>query len=82
MKTIAAAVASTENKIRIYNITAKGAFNAVLNREIHRVRNVDISKLEMVFTDGSILTVLNTEKAREAGLTDFEHSFKSQDRLC
>lgn len=81
-KTIAAIVREVENKNRIPNITAKGAFNAVLNREIHRVRNVDLFHLEMVFTDGSILTVLDTTCAKKIGLAEFEHSFKSQDKLC
>lgn len=80
-KTIAAIVREVENKNRIYNITAKGAFNAVLNREITRVRGVDLFQLEMVFIDGSILTVLDTTCAKNIGLTEFDHSFKSQDEL-
>lgn len=82
--TIAAEVANIWNKSRSEDISAAAGFEVVLNNAapFSCVAGVRLHHLEITYTDGSILTVLNTDKAKEAGMTDFAYAYKAQDQLC
>lgn len=84
--TAAANFANVWNATRQADISATAAFEVALNAALTRtdctVARVSIYHREIFFSDGSILTVLDQKAAREAGLTDFDYAYKSQDQLC
>lgn len=87
--TAAANIANIWNASRQADIPAIAAFEVVLNASLNGknsvgrdVASVSIYNREITYTDGSILTVLDTSAARAAGLTDFDYAYKSQDQLC
>lgn len=88
-KTTAARIANIWNASRQADIPAIAAFEVVLNASLDGVNTslsnvvrVNLTHREIFFADGSILTVLDQKAAREAGLTEFDYCYKSQDRLC
>lgn len=84
--TAAANIANVWNASRQANIPAIAAFEVVLNASLGRhdveVVQVSVHNMEISFSDGSILTVLDTTAAYIAGIAAFPYSYKSQDQLC
>lgn len=49
-----------------------------MNANLDRLACVKLHHRELTFKDGSILFTLDTSIARQAGLTDFDYSYKAQ----
>ena len=79
---IAAKVANIWNGSRNTEFGAEVGFEVAINANLDRIACVKMHHREITFKDGSILFTLDTSKAREAGLTDFDYSYKAQDKDC
>lgn len=84
MKTLTTAekVANIWNLSRVTEFSAVTGFEVAINANIDRIACVNLHHREITFKDCSVLFTLDTEAACKAGLTDFNYSYKAQDKIC
>lgn len=78
--TIAEKVAKIWNGSRNTEFSAIIGFEVVMNANLDRLACVKLHHRELTFKDGSILFTLDTSIARQTGLTDFDYSYKAQEK--
>ena len=86
--TTAERIAEVWNASRNKDLTADLAFENVLNASFGKssslspVAEVNIYKREIRYADGSFLWVLDVSSARNIGISEYNYSFKAQDKAC
>lgn len=86
--TTAERIAQVWNASRNTDLTADLAFENVLNASFGKssslspVAEVNIYQREIRYADGSYLWVLDVTASRAAGISEYNYSFKAQDKAC
>lgn len=86
--TTAERIAKVWNESRNKDLTADLAFENVLNASFGKssslspVAEVNIYQREIRYADGSFLWVLDVTASRNIGVSEYNYSFKAQDKAC